>query len=37
MSDVSIDRLKVLRDAREDGHLEDRELRSVPKGHLDAA
>jgi uncharacterized protein (TIGR02246 family) len=35
MSDISIDRLKVLRDAREEGRLEDRELRSRPKGHLD--
>jgi hypothetical protein len=37
MSDISIDRLKVLRDAREEGHLEGRELRSLPKGHLNAA
>ena len=34
MSDIGIDRWKVLRDAREEGRLEDRELRSLPKGHF---
>jgi hypothetical protein len=36
MADTGIDRLKVLRDAREEGRREDRKLSSLPKGHLDA-